>query len=316
MAFWLVAGGMTLAALAFVLARLVFPRRGSPHVEPREANLAALRAPRAELDRDLAAGLLSPTEHGVARDELARRAAEELDEGAAPVATRPSWVGRRRVVTVLVPAAAFAFYAQVGSPMPSRAPRLSGRSRVNSRRTSAGLREQLAKQVAEHPKDGRAWVLLARVSLAMDRFPEAEKAFEQAVKDRKVALDAAVWCDYADAAGLVQGGKLEGSLATLRGEGARDRPQPPAGARDGGQRGRRARRPGRRREALEGPARADARGPAAARAARAGGGEGGAAGRIPQLARGPAPVTTARGASSGSGCGPPRARCSRPSRGP
>ena len=49
----------------------------------------------------------------------------------------------------------------------------------------------------------------------MDRFAEAEKAFEQAVKDRKVALDAAVWCDYADAAGLVQGGKLEGAPAML-----------------------------------------------------------------------------------------------------
>ena len=215
MAFWLVAGGMTLAALAFVLARLVFPRRGSPHVEPREANLAALRASRAELDRDLAAGLLSPTEHGVARDELALRAAEELDEGAAPVATRPSWAAAA-AFTVLVPAAAFAFYAQVGSPdaIDSATAFRAVEGELTAERLPA-LREQLAKHVADHPKDGRAWVLLGRVSLAMDRFPEAERAFEQAVKDRKVALDAAVWCDYADAAGLVQGGKLEGAPATL-----------------------------------------------------------------------------------------------------
>jgi len=206
---------MTLAALAFVLARLVFPRRGSPQVEPRDANLAALRSARTELDRDLAAGLLAPAEHEAARDELTVRAAEELDEGSAPVATRPAWAAAA-AFAIIVPAAAIALYAQVGSPdaIGSVTAFKAIEGELTAERLPA-LREQLAKHVADHPKDGRAWVLLARVSLAMDRFAEAENAFEQAVKDRKVALDAGVWCDYADAAGLVQGGKLAGKPATL-----------------------------------------------------------------------------------------------------
>lgn len=215
MAFWLVAGGMTLAALAFVLARLVLPRRESPHAQPREANLAALRSARAELDRDLAAGLLSPSEHEAAREELMQRAAEELDEGSAPVATRPSWTAAA-AFAVIVPVAAFAFYGQVGSP--DAIDSLTAFNAIDGPLTAErlpALREQLAKHVEEHPKDGRAWVLLGRVSLAMDRFAEAEKAFGEAVKDRKVALDAGVWCDYADAAALVQGGRLEGRPATL-----------------------------------------------------------------------------------------------------
>jgi len=215
MAFWLIAGGMTLAALAFVLARLVFPRRSSPHAQPREANLAALRAARAELDRDLAAGLISPSEHGAAREELAQRAAEELDEGSAPVATRPSWAAAA-AFAVIVPAAAFAFYGHVGSPdaIHSAQAFKAVEGALTADRLPQ-LREQLAKHVEDHPKDGRAWVLLGRTSLAMDRFAEAEKAFGEAVKDRKVALDAGVWCDYADAAALVQGGRLEGRPATL-----------------------------------------------------------------------------------------------------
>jgi len=215
LAFWLVAGGMTLAALAFVLARLVFPRRGSPHVEPREANLAALRSARAELDRDLAVGLVSPSEHEAAREELTQRASEELDEGSAPVATRPSWAAAA-AFTVIVPVAAFAFYGQVGSP--DAIDSVTAFKAIDGTLTADRLpllREQLAKHVEDHPRDGRAWVLLGRVSLAMDRFAEAERAFEQAVKDRKVALDPGVWCDYADAAGLVQGGKLAGKPATL-----------------------------------------------------------------------------------------------------
>ncbi len=215
MAFWLIAGGMTLAALAFVLARLVFPRRESPHVEAREANLAALRAARAELDRDLAAGLLSPAEHESAREELTLRAAEELDESASPAATRPSWAAAA-AFAVLVPAAAFAFYGQVGSPDAIES--LAAFKAIGGPATAEALpamRERLAKHVAEHPKDGRAWVLLGRTSLAMDRFAEADKAFGEAVKDRKVALDPGVWCDYADAAALAQGGKLEGRPAEL-----------------------------------------------------------------------------------------------------
>ena len=56
--FWLVALGMTAAALGFVLARLLFPEGAAQWADPREASLAALRASWAELERDRAAGLL------------------------------------------------------------------------------------------------------------------------------------------------------------------------------------------------------------------------------------------------------------------
>jgi cytochrome c-type biogenesis protein CcmH len=213
LAFWLVAGGMTLAALAFVLARLVFPRHLSPHVEPREANLAALRSARAELDRDLAVGLISPAAHESAREELTQRAAEELDEGSAPVPTRPSWAAAA-AFAVIVPVAAFAFYGQVGSP--DAIHNVTAFKAIDGTLTAdrlPQLREQLARHVADHPKDGRAWALLGRASLAMDRFADAERAFAMAVHDRKVARDPGVWCDYADAAALAQGGRLEGRPA-------------------------------------------------------------------------------------------------------
>jgi len=212
-AFGLIAAAMTLAALAFVLARLVVPRRGSPHADPREANLAALRAARAEIERDRDAGLLPTDQVDAARDELARRAAEELDEAAPSAPMRPAWA-TAAVLALALPLAAWAVYGTLGNPGAVEQARAFARFEgpITMERLPQ-LRDQLALRVASDAKDARAWALLGRVELALDRFPESEKAFAEAVKDRKVALDPAVWCDYADAAGLAQGGRLEGRPA-------------------------------------------------------------------------------------------------------
>jgi len=73
------------------------------------------------------------------------------------------------------------------------------------------FREILVSQVARDPRDGRAWVLLARTEFESDRFSEAAAAYEKAVAaGPKVARDPAVWCEYADALGMAQGGSLAG----------------------------------------------------------------------------------------------------------
>ena len=211
--FWLVALGMTAAALGFVLARLLFPGGAAKWADPREANLAALRASWAELDRDRAAGLLPADQHEAAREELARRAAEELDESIAPAARRPARFAAL-VAAVALPAAAFALYAAIGHPnaveSASAFERFSGTLTAGQ---APAFRDELARHLAGNPSDARAWALLGRLELALDRFAEAEAAFERAVGDRKVARDPDIWCDYADAAGLAQGGRLAGKPA-------------------------------------------------------------------------------------------------------
>ena len=69
------------------------------------------------------------------------------------------------------------------------------------------LRAHLERQ----PRDARAWVILARLQADRDRFQEAAQAYEKALAlPSKVANDPAVWCEYADALGMTQGGKLAG----------------------------------------------------------------------------------------------------------
>lgn len=69
------------------------------------------------------------------------------------------------------------------------------------------LREHLARA----PGDARAWVLYARLQAELDRFGEAALGYEKALAlSSKVAKDPAVWCEYADALAMTQGGKLAG----------------------------------------------------------------------------------------------------------
>lgn len=80
-------------------------------------------------------------------------------------------------------------------------------ARGGSKRTSAELRE-LAQR---HPNDGRIWALLAYAEFEADAYAASASAFERAVAtSTKVARDPGVLCDWADALGMAQDGKLAG----------------------------------------------------------------------------------------------------------
>ena len=75
---------------------------------------------------------------------------------------------------------------------------------------------EFAAYLQRHPKDVRAMVLKARLDVQADRFAEAVAGYERALAaSPKVARDAGVWVELAEARGLMQGGKLSGLPAEL-----------------------------------------------------------------------------------------------------
>jgi cytochrome c-type biogenesis protein CcmH len=215
-AFWIIAGGMTAAAVAFVAARLVFPRREPAHAQPREANLAALRASWAELERDCATGVLPASERESAREELARRAEEELDDALSPAARATAWPAAL-AAALLIPLGALLLYQQVGSPGAIDGARAfaSLEGPLTAERLPA-FRNQLATHLAGNPADARAWALLARVDLALEHYGDAALAFDRAIRaSRKVAGDPEIWVDYAEAVGMAEGRTLRGRPEAL-----------------------------------------------------------------------------------------------------
>lgn len=73
--------------------------------------------------------------------------------------------------------------------------------------TAAGdRRAELLRLVRSDPGNGRAWVLLGFLDADAGRYAESATAFERALAtSRKIALDPAVWCEYADVLGMAQG---------------------------------------------------------------------------------------------------------------
>jgi len=114
-------------------------------------------------------------------------------------------------VAVALPALAFGLYALFGDP--GALQRTSATELSASDIASATFnRDDLVRHLARNPRDGRGWVLLARIDFAADRFSAAAEAYRRALAaSPKVAADAGIWCEYADSLGMAQGGVLAGT---------------------------------------------------------------------------------------------------------
>lgn len=76
---------------------------------------------------------------------------------------------------------------------------------------SAAMLLQLAAHLEKNPRDSRAWIILARMHFDRDAFAQARAAYARALAiPGKVAEDPMVWCEYADAVAMANGGRLAG----------------------------------------------------------------------------------------------------------
>jgi len=213
-AFWGIVALMTGASLAFVLPRLIFPRPPQAAPTAEAANAAIHRSRLAELARERAGGLLTDDEHRRAKIEIERRLLD--DAGGEPEAPAPAGTTARLVpalaIAILFPLLALGLYALFGSPHAvHRAPDAGALSATSGATYALPTREALAAHLARNPRDGRSWVLLAQQEADADRFAEAAAAYGKALESSpKVANDPAIWCEYADALGMAQGGSLTG----------------------------------------------------------------------------------------------------------
>jgi cytochrome c-type biogenesis protein CcmH len=99
-------------------------------------------------------------------------------------------------------------YLMVGNPGAIEASSATASSSITVAQLEAHLRFA--------PRDGRAWVTLARLHIDHARYDAAALAYEQALaSSSKIANDAEVWCELADALGMAHGGTLLGRPQAL-----------------------------------------------------------------------------------------------------
>jgi len=210
--FSLIAVALVAVALAFVLPALLKTRARGDAASRATVNADIYRQEVDELQQEEARGELPPGEAQSMRQEMRRRLMEET----RPSEPMKSPVPRSRAVALFVavalPVVAGILYFTVGKPgaLTDDPPAPVGEA------AKGDYIEQLQRHLSRQPRDGRGWVLLARAQADRSEFKAAADAYEKALTvSEKVAKDPGVLCEYADALGMAQGGRLAGRPAEL-----------------------------------------------------------------------------------------------------
>jgi cytochrome c-type biogenesis protein CcmH len=179
MLFWVTLAVMTVLAALAVLVPLV--RRRAAAAAP---DLAIYRDQLAEVDRDLAAGLVTAAEAEAARVEVKRRLLAAADRIAAT--GTPGSGNRRWAVAaaglVVVPMLAVGLYLVIGIPDLPDQPLAARQGASSTRQDFTALIEQVEARLASNPDDGRGWEVLAPVYLRSGRYAEAVTAYQNALR--------------------------------------------------------------------------------------------------------------------------------------
>ncbi len=198
--------GMVLVMLIPALLRPQSTLNRDDNAQRREI----FRAQFAEIEQDLASGVLDAAQYELAKTELERRMLDEVT--SSPLAATVAKPDRRLAVILvfLVPLTAFWLYVKIGNPEaivnPTGAAMMDGKPMTQA--DVEGLLASLAAKLEKNPDDGAGWALLANSYVKIGKYAEAVKAYEQATK--KITDNAQLYADYADALAATNDYKLEG----------------------------------------------------------------------------------------------------------
>lgn len=179
MTLWLLFALMTAAAIFAVLWPL---RRGD---RPRSggSEAAVYRDQLAEIDRDLAAGLMGSSEAEAARVEISRRLLAAIDsQRDLPVVPNIRWRRSAAIVALVgLPIVAIAIYLPLGSPRLGDFPLVQRTRAPDANQPLDNLVEQVEQHLEKNPTDGRGWTVLAPVLARLGRFDEAVRAYHNSI---------------------------------------------------------------------------------------------------------------------------------------
>lgn len=176
---WFVFALMTAAAIFAVL--LPLGRANRPLATGNEA--AVYRDQLAEIERDLAAGQIGPTEAEAARVEIGRRLLAAADQTHMP--PPKANIGLRRGAAALalvgLPMVALAVYLPLGSPRLRDFPLAERPRSTDPSQPLENLIAQVEAHLEKNPADGRGWNVLGPVLFRIGRYDEAVRALRNSI---------------------------------------------------------------------------------------------------------------------------------------
>lgn len=191
MILWIVIALMTAAAILVVLwplARGAGPSRTG-------SDLLVYQDQLEEIDRDRRAGTIGEAEAEAARIEVSRRllaAADAKPTGDAP-ASPAQRLRHRRVAAVaaliVVPFVPLGFYFMLGSPDVPAQPAFARAQTPQGNQSIDGLISQVEMHLAQNPKDGAGWEVIAPVYMRLGRYDDAVQAWRHVLELNGVSAE-------------------------------------------------------------------------------------------------------------------------------
>ncbi len=186
--FYALAVSLVVLVLGVLLRALrATPKSADPTERLTQSNAKVYREQLAELQRDLAQGLVSQAEFDDARIDIEQRLLQDVRDDVAPPPaamspqwTRATWAG----LVLFVPAFSLGLYAWVGQPAaldPQVRAQGMGQEEVSAEKIEKMGRE-LRARLDKNPDQAEDWVMLSRVERALDRLDAAQQALARALK--------------------------------------------------------------------------------------------------------------------------------------
>lgn len=172
---------------ATVLGLFAWMLRRSNGAEGPESDLAVYRDQLAELDRDVARGLMPETEAASARLEIQRRLLAAAERDGKPAVKARSTSRASMLLLALAPVAALAIYLYLGQPLLPGAPFASRVETTSTDPQMAALVDRLAQRMKAAPDDVQGWLLLGRSEGDLGRYAESAAAYGEAIRRMQAA---------------------------------------------------------------------------------------------------------------------------------
>ena len=218
-AFWISAALLLVLALVLLLPALLRSKidNEKPTDTAAQANLSVLRSQLTQLDADFAAGSINADQLALAKSEIERRALEE--ESAPETAVAPARSKRTAwALGVSIPLLAIGIYGFLGNiqaldPVNLQAKADAEPTPEQIEAMVSAFAARLEAVPANQTPDPKAWEMLARSYAAMQKFPEANKAYKRAVELNPG--NAQMLADHADVVAMLQGQSMLGEPSRL-----------------------------------------------------------------------------------------------------
>ena len=222
--FWIIAAGLMLLAIAFIVLPLVRKREYAT-LSADELNLSVFKQQLEELDNDLSNGMLDQARYDAAHKDLEQELLTDVNGDKIQPAAANSKSGRWAMsVALVIPLMAIGMYQALGSPeiipLLADAGGATNAAAPHSQPQSTedlppmeDLVKKLAAKMEAQPDNMDGWLMLGRSYMALNQPANAMAAYERAMKLN--AENPTLLLAYAEALGKMAGNDFSGKPTTL-----------------------------------------------------------------------------------------------------